>query len=382
MRIRDRRLCFDRLLALCLPLFVFTSHCVGQSTEHLRTVRIADFGDMGKRILASPMNHTIHICGEHFDSTSRAGRQVDLTIKEVNRIEGCSVKLIPVRKGISHFDAFDLFPKPAPASIFDYVDVEKPMPKKGGLPNDLTFAMRTCRFDLGPRKKVRHFTIMAKSTNYGHFKDPKSKNYPMKRGVLHELAHAFGMNHAKAWSPENRHLISTMQGHLRYLSALDVGYLRHFYPDPTAKAHCNIVVSSTTRFDSKKAIFADDNPKQLFVDKDGKLKDLKTGEAPVIQVAWFNTGNQDAPVDTKAINRLYLRHARTDRVVELHQWRIASMPSLSQDQWRGPIVTPVGNNHEDITGNWLLTFEVNADESWQELTREDNRIAYPVVIRK
>ena len=203
----------------------------------------------------------------------------------------------------------------------------------------------------------------------------------MKRGVLHELAHAFGMNHAKSWSPANRHLISTMQGHLCYLSALDAGYLRHFYPDPRGKDHVNIVVSSTTRFESKKAIFADDNPNQLYVDAEGRLVDLRTGNPPVIQVAWFNTGNKSAPRDVTATNRLFLKNRTTKQEIELHRWPIASMPALSQDQWRGPIDFSPKQTGVKLNGSWAFTFEVNVDDKWPELTREDNRISYPVTIR-
>ena len=55
-------------------------------------------------------------------------------------------------------------------------------------------------------------------------------------------------------------------------------------------------------------------------------------------------------------------------------WKIATMPSLSQDQWTGQVTVIVEDTSIiNYDRDWELVFKVNAWSSLDETTSEDNR---------
>lgn len=374
-----------------LLAFGMVSNCAGlkdlnetcsetPSTTYLVSVRNLDYAQIGSNFLTNPVNHNVDVCVDFFAASTQAGHQYNEAVGEINRQLGSELHFTTTRTGVVHKDPFDLFPSNPTASFFDYVDVSKPMPNKCSLPGDLTFAMRTCRHDKSAGGGTDHFTIMVNSSNYDHFSDLSSDDYPQKHGILHELAHAFGMNHTGSWAAADKKYISTMQGNLEYLSALDVCYLRHKYPTGTP-AHRNYVASSLTRFDETKGKFEDQNPSSFYVDANNNLLDCSTDQAPEFFVAWFNTGNMDGETDLCGMNRIYLREklSQDPETIEIKTWKIAAMPFLSQDQWKGQVNVTVDNQGNiDFNREWELVFEVNAYDVLAEETREDNIITKDV----
>lgn len=377
---------FNYLLGLFVLLFLFGSCDLEEvaevcdetpSTEFLLSIRNVDYDEVGSNFLHNPY-HNVDVCNEHFSAPSLAGQQYGQAVTEINRQIGTEMHFTTTRSGIVHKNSFELIPSSPTSSIFDYIDVNTDMPNACSLPDDLTFAMRTCRHDQ-TGGGTNHFTIMAKSTNYGHFTDPSSSDFPMKHGILHELAHAFGMSHTPNWAEADKDYISTMQGNLEYLSALDVDYLRHKYPEAMAD-HRNYVASSLTRFDGVKGKFEDQNPSDFYINADGDVLDCSTDAAPEFFVAWFNTGNLDGEDESCAANRIFLREKSVDATeIDIKTWNFATMPFLSQDQWKGQASASV----EDPTAinyarNWELVFKVNAWGTQDEITDEDNEITMDV----
>ncbi len=347
-------------------------------TTYLVSVRNVNYAQIGATHLNDPVNHQVDICIDHFPANTPAGHQYNAAVDEINRQEGSELHFTTKRTGVTHKDPFDLVPNAPTASIFDYIDISEPMPNACSLPGDLTFAMRACKHDQSGGG-TDHFTIMAKSTNYGHFSDPTSDDYPKTHGILHELAHAFGMIHTPNWDANDKKYISTMQGNLEYLSALDVDYLRHNYPDATPD-HRNYVASSLTRFNETKAIFENQNPDAFFVNGDGYLKDCATNGDPTFYAAWFNTGSIDGESEICGINKIFLREKSVSaKTIELKTWKIATMPFLSQDQWQGRVSVLIEDASTiDFSREWELVFKVNALGTLDETTTEDNEITMDI----
>lgn len=345
------------------------------STQNLLSIRNVDFAGVGTSTLSDPVNHLIEICSDHFAANTPAGHQYNLAADEVNRIEGSELHFTNRRSGITHIDAFDLFPANPTASFFDYIDVNAPMPNECSLPGDLTFAMRLCRYDQSGGQ-TNFFTLMAKSTTYGHFSDPSSDDYPQKHGILHELGHAWGMKHTPNWNNNDKDYISTMQGNLTFLSALDVAYLRHNYPTSMPE-HRNYVASSLTRFNGSKGTFINQNPDALYIDADGNLLDCATNAAPTFSAAWFNTGDLDGDANICGANKIFLREKSVAAsTIDIKTWKFATMPNLSQDQWQEQVQLQVENvANINFDREWELVFKVNAWATQDELTDEDNEVS-------
>ena len=349
------------------------------STEYLISVRDVKFFKVGSQPINQPVNHGLELCNEHFSENSAAGQEMNKTIEEINSIKGSKLSFNIIRN--PHKNNFDLFPENPTNSIFDYVNVNEERPMKCGLANDLSFAMRTCRHDKS-NGGVNHFTIVAKSSNYKHFKNASSSDFPKKHGLLHEFGHAFGMNHTPDWHEQDQKYISVMQGNLTHLSPLDVAYLRDLYPK-ASEEHRNYVVSSLTRFNGKKGTFGEENPKAFYIDEEGYLKDKATDQYPKFFAAWFNTGNIDGATEEYGVNQFFLREKASGKTIEIKTWKVAAMPFLSQDQWKGLVKVKVKNPSSiDFQKDWELVFKVNADGKLDESTADDNEITKDVSFKK
>ena len=173
-----------------------------------------------------------------------------------------------------------------------------------------------------------------------------------------------------------------MQGNLEYLSALDVAYLRHKYPESMTN-HRNYVASSLTRFDETKGKFEKQNPSSFYIDADGNLKDCKTNAAPEFFVAWFNTGNSDGESTLCGTNSIFLREKSVSAdTIEIKTWKAATMPYLSQDQWKGTVNLTLSNTSNiDFDRDWELVFKVNAWGVLDETTDADNEITMDVTLK-
>ncbi len=352
------------------------------SSQYLVSVRNVDYAQIGTRHLNNPVNHNIDICNQHFAANTTAGHQFNLATNEVSDVLGSKLNFTRTWTGNPHKNSFDLFPSNPTSSIFDYLDVSTPMPNRCSLPNDLTFAMRTCRFDTSGGG-TNYFTIMVKSTSYNHFLDPTYTNHPTKHGILHELAHAYGMNHTPNWNSADKHYISTMQGNLTNLSALDVSYLRNNYSENTIN-HRNYVASTLTRFNYTKGIFWKQNPKAYYIDSNGNLKDCKTKASPEFFTAWFNTGNIDGENELCGLNRLFLREKTVaENTIEIKTWRIETMPYLSQDQWKGQVDVNISDTSGiNYNSEWELVFQVNAWNILDETTADDNEVVMDIILNE
>jgi len=350
-------------------------------TTYLISIRNVNYPEIGSNFLNAPVNHDLDICNEHFPANTAAGHQFIIATNEVSDVLGSKLNFTRRWTGNPHKTAFELFPNNATSSIFDYVDVSTLMPNKCNLPDDLTFAMRTCRFDKS-NGGTDHFTIMVKSTNYNHFTDSSSKDFPYKHGILHELAHGYGMNHTPSWDEDDKKYISTMQGNLEYLSALDVAYLRHKYPE-SMEDHRNYVASTLTRFNGSKGKFEDQNPSSFYIDTDGILKDCNTNAAPEFFVAWFNTGNIEGESALCGTNSIFLREKSVSaNTIKIKTWKVATMPYLSQDQWKGTVNLTLNNTTNiDFDREWELVFKVNAWGVLDETTDKDNEVTMDVTLK-
>lgn len=349
------------------------------STTHLISVSGASFSDILDDVLRDE-THDVEVCNTHFPSGRDAGDEIDAAIYEINRQFGSSLDFNLIRSGVSHVSGTGLYQAPI-ASRFDYIDVSETLPTECGTDTDLSFAMRTCAWDqsLG---KTDHFAIMCKSSNYSHFSSSTSSDHPMQANIMHEFAHAFGMDHTSSWdASDSVNFISTMQGDLKYLSALDVEFLRRYYSASTS-CHCNFVASSLTRFNGVKGKFDDQNPDEFDIDGSGNLTDHSTSNDPWFYVAWFNTGNQAAESDVCGYNRIYLRQvADHGEEIEIYTWPIATMHAISQDQWKDDVsVTVPDPTSIDKTADWELVFRVNYGDNLSESTDEDNEMTKPVIL--
>ena len=84
-------------------------------------------------------------------------------------------------------------------------------------------------------KKVKKFNITINTPyqfDYSNYDacsvDPDSISYPKSKKIIHELSHAFGMDHISYWPLAERCFISTMQGKEDKLTAFDVAFLYYF----------------------------------------------------------------------------------------------------------------------------------------------------------
>lgn len=349
------------------------------STTYLVSASSADFASIKSQELADP-THDVELCNSHFPSGSSAGDEIDAAIDEINRQMGITLDYNLIRSGVSHLSGPGLYRGPI-VSRFDYLDMSDTLPTQCGTDTDQTFVMRCCRWNKSGGK-TDHFAIMCNSNSYAHFSSSSSTNHPMQPNVMHEFAHGFGMQHASSWSnSDSINFISTMQGDLVYLSALDVAFLREYYGS-SASCHRNYVASSLTRFSGVKGKFEDQNPDEFNIDVSGNLTDNATSSDPWFYVAWFNTGNEAGESDTCGYNRLYLRQvADHSQEIELHTWPIATMHAVSQDQWQGDVsVTVPSPSSIDKTADWELVFRVNYGDNLDETTDEDNEMTKPVVL--
>ncbi len=349
------------------------------STEYLLSVRNLNHDGVGLNYISHPNNHVLDVCRDHFSSTLTSGQALDEAIYEINRIEGCELNFVRKMGDVDHKSPFDLYPANPTTSHIDYVDLNDTLPERCGLPNNQNFAMRCCRYHKDSFNGTVNFNVMVNSNSYQQFEDYEHSNHPQKHGLLHELAHAFGMNHTPFWNVADRYYISTMQGNLEYLSAADVDYLRHKYPSEM-KDHRNYVASSLTRFDGVKGKFEDMNPRFLYVNPDGFIKDCNSMEDPSFAAAWFNTGNLASENEVCGFNKLYLQDNEGNQIL-LHEWKIATMPYISQDQWQGQIAIQIENIETiNFNNDWELVFEVNTDANLQEITREDNKFSMQIIL--
>jgi hypothetical protein len=370
-------------------------------STYLVSVRNVDFDAIGtKELVAHARN--LNICQDHFAASTPAGHQVSLATEEINDLEG--VDLSFTRTWVSHANKATLFTASPADDWFDYVDnaldlsADHPCHADGSILCSDTddadgWAMNTCRFNgsaWGGSGDTDYFTVSANVYCYDHATDPSSDDHPNSHGVLHELAHGFGMNHTSSWAEADKQYMSTMQGKHVHLTSLDVAFLRERYPKAMPE-HRNYVASSKTRFDDGAGgwdarVFWEDNPSRFYVDAAGKLKDCTTRADPELHVAWFNTGDLDGESGVCGVNRLFLREKTfkpSPQAVELFTWKIATMPSLSQDQWKGTIAPSTDDVAKIAVGGaktYELVFQVNAWGTLDESTDADNELAYDVEI--
>ena len=342
----------------------------------LLPVRNVNWGRVRNKLLRDPQ-HDVAICNEHFAPGTGSGNQMALAFDEINRQLGTTLEYRYWQNGISHRRGSQLFPPNPPASLFDYVWTRAdslPPPNCGLDDPSRGFAMRFCPYRTAGNRVI-NFTIVAKAGNYRHSSNPNGVDYPKKHGLMHEFAHAFGMVHARNWATRDSAYISTMQGNLTYLSALDVAFLRSQYPAPISPDHRNYVASSLTRFNSRKGKFEDQNPDEFYIDEEGQLRDCTDGQMPRLFAAWFNTGNLNADSTQCGYNRFLFRkrNGRQEQVIK--EWRMAPMPYLSQDQYRDRVNVRIANPAPLMNGEWDLVFQTNADSLLNELTMQDNEVS-------
>jgi hypothetical protein len=363
------------------------------STANLLEVRITDFNAMGSKTLNDPTGN-IDVCEDHFLSSTPAGHQYNSAANEINRIVGSELHFTNTR--VPHLTKSDLYSSSPTDHHFDYVvnnlTVDPgifPCHPDGGDTLCSSWVMNCCRHngtDWQGAGNSEFFTVGVNASCYDHFNDPSSIDFPYHHGILHEIAHGWGMNHTGSWDAADKDYISTMQGKLYYLSAADVAYMRNAYPEAMPD-HQNYVAGSKTRFiltDTtwKKKVFWEDNPQVLYVDSNGDLLDCATNQAPYFYVSWFNTGNLAGDPDICTVNRIFLRPKYgSGAEIDIHTWKVANMPFLSQDQWEGS-TSPDRDEVAQIDFNktYELVFKVNAWGTQNEITDEDNELSYEVVV--
>jgi|GEM_PF-6191143 len=397
---------FTKTSSGLLILFAFISSCEScrediikikeicdetPSTAYLLPVRSLDYDKLGSKYLVGT-SQVVHACEDHFGLAMESGQELTAALAEINRIEGCKLQFTSVRD--PHYSKATLFPATPVANYFDYVNND-PSAEPGTIPchSDGSIAcgdwvINTCRYDgsgWSGSNLTTHWVISANSYCYDHYSSSTSDDHPYKHGILHEFAHAFGMEHTSSWDADDLPYISTMEGNLHYLSALDAAYLRYRYPE-AMNPHRNYVAGSVSRFlksdgSYEKLVFWDNNPQSLYADASGELKDCSTQNDPEFFVSWFNTGDLDGDSKICGVNRIYLRESGTtgSEGITLLIWKIATMPYLSQDQWRGTIhAEKTEISKIDFSKTYDLVFQVNAWKTMEELTDTDNELSYPI----
>lgn len=349
------------------------------SDSHLVTAWDANFRRMKLYTLRDP-SHEVKVCGAHFAASDPSGEEVDAAVEEINRQLGSTVDFTLIRA--PHRSGPGLYRGPNLASRFDYLDISDSLPTQCGTDTDQTFTMRCCPWDqsLG---KLDHFVLMANTSDYTHFSSPSSSNYPRRKQIiLHEFMHALGLGHANEWdSTDKAKFITSMMGGLKYLSAVDVAFMRRFYSTST-HCHRNYVASTLTKFEGRKGKFEDQNPDGFTISSNGDLLDNSTNADPNFLVAWFNTGTEAGESGVCGFNRLYLRQVNDhSQEIEIKTWPIATMPAVSQDQFRGQLSVSVSNPTSINTSvDWELVFRVNHGDLLDEETDEDNEIVKPITL--
>lgn len=351
------------------------------STEYLLEIRNVDYTKVAPIRLKDPHRHAIEVCGVHFGVNTDSYRAYKNASDEIKRQYGSKLQFAH-KFNVPHKEPFDflLHKDNMAISLFDYLDMDLDLPARCNVQTNQDFNMLTCLNDI-VNGETEHFFIMVNSDRYEHYNDLDSDEYPEAHGIMHELMHAAGMKHTKYWDSKDTDYISTMQGNLEYLSAFDVSFMRDCYPEPMNET-INYVVSSLSRFDGKKTIFDDFHSDQYHFSSNGELEDCYTHQSPEFRVAWFNTGNIDTEQDKCGVNKLYLRKKTgSKQEIALKTWRMADMPYLSQDQWKGELDLQIDDPESiDCGDDWELVFEVNAWKTLNEDTFEDNVITKDVSV--
>jgi hypothetical protein len=360
------------------------------STQYYAQVSIPDWNLHDDNRLLDP-SQTVLICEDHFPPGSPEGDIVESGIEAYDTLIGSSVALSAGWD--SHLDKVSLFIDPPTVSRYDYADnAGDAFPHTCHLDNETEcgddfdagidgWTMNTCKFgggDWNQGDPVDFFTVTANASCWAHFADPASSEYPDIGGVEHELGHAFGMSHTPTWPPNDQKYISTMQGKLEFLSAYDVAFLRHFFPQFTPLMWQNYVASSKIRTDwgtptEVDMTFADANPRYVYLDGD-RVFDCDTQAEATWYAAWFNVGNADQQADHCMVNELRIEDPDTAREVVLRQWHAVPMEAESQDQWTGTADVLAADFAAIPIGPALdLVFQVNTRQPWRD-TPEDNEV--------
>lgn len=353
------------------------------STTYLLSVRGVDYDQIGTKYLLNNSN-SFDRCSTHFAASTVAGHQYGSAADEMNRIEGSALHF--TNTSVGHKTIAQMFPTVPTVCSFDYVDnstIAFPCHPAG----DNTcgsWVINTCRHNgssWGGSGQSEFFNISANTNCYDHYSDPTSDDYPMRHGILHELAHGWGMGHTGSWTTNDQRYMSTMQGSQYHLTAVDVAYLRHRYP-ASMNEHRNYVAGTKTKFPDgsggyDKHVFWKANPLDFYIDGT-ELKDCSTQNLPEFYVCWFNTGDLAGDDEICGVNRIFLRKGDTE--IDLKTWKFATMPYLSQDQWKGTVATEADEVAKLSPGSYELVFKVNAWGTQDELTDEDNEVSYDVEV--